>query len=441
MCLDVPVAATEVAGPAGSGPSSQAIRDAQIASLTGMRGFAALVVVVVHTTGRTTDFHWLGIHGYGPIALFTLSGFLLYRPFARWALGVGEKPSLSSFAIRRLLRIFPAYWVVLHVWYFAYPAAVPSGFVEWVKDVTLISTLQFFGLPKGLEQSWSMGTELSWYVALPFLAFVAHLLIARLPVRHRVKGHVAILLATFPVAVAYSWWAHTNTEYISDTMWLPNFIWVFSFGALVGLMMEAERAGLTDITRGRKILGDPWILPILALVFVALATSDWAGPTNLSRPMTISETFVRDLSAAGLAGTLLVISVFGGPTSPIVRFLSTRWMQATGRWSYGIYLWHLPLIVLLWEDVTFAQDLGGLVKWFVLVVPISYLLGAASYAWVEQPAMSLSKAPPRGGTTGGARKASPAAAPPAPAAAADPAAVAPQAPAEPVGVERRHRAE
>lgn len=439
MCLDVPVAATDVAGNAGSGHSKQAIRDAQIASLTGMRGFAALLVVVVHTTGRTTDFHWFGIHGYGPIALFTLSGFLLYRPFAKWALGVGEQPSLSSFAIRRILRIFPAYWVVLHVWYFAYPAAVPNGFVEWVKDVTLVSTLQFFTLPKGLEQSWSMGTELSWYVALPFLAFVAHLLVIRVPVRHRVKAHVAILLTALPVSVVWGYWARTNTEYISDTMWLPAFLFCFSFGALVGLMMEAERAGLTDISRGRKILGDPWILPILALVFVVLATSEWAGPTNLSRPMTLSENFVRDFSATGLAGTLLVISVFGGPTSPIVRFLSSRWMQATGRWSYGIYLWHLPIILLLWEDVTFSQDLGGLLKWFILVVPISYVLGAASYAWVEQPAMSLAKVLTPGGS-GGARKATvaptaaPAPAPPAPVPADVP-------PAEPVGAEPQHRAE
>src|SRR5690606_9523549 len=147
-----------------------------------------------------------------------------------------------------------------------------------------------------------------------------------------------------------------------------------------------ERAGATDISRGRKIMGDPWVLPILALVFAAIAMSDWAGPVAFrDGAHTLTESFISDAAALGLAGTLLVISIFSGASAPVVRFLSSRSMQATGRWSYGIYLWPLPVITVLAEDVSFRVGPVGLVTWFLWLLPITYLLGAMSYAWVEAP--------------------------------------------------------
>lgn len=396
------MAATEVSG---ADPSSREVKDAQIASLTGMRGFAALMVVLIHTSGRT-EYPWLGVHGYGPIALFVLSGFLLYRPFARWVLGLAEKPRLGDFAIRRVLRIFPAYWAVLHVWYFIYPAAVPSSFGEYLKELTLLNTFQFFGLTPGLQQAWSMGAELSWYAALPLLAAVAHAVVTRFSPQHRVKVHVALLLSAFPISVGYIYYVHEAAPWDSAGMWLPKFLVCFAFGALVAMVMEAERAGMTTITRGRKLMTDPWLLPLLALVFVVVGTSEWGGGHEF-QALTLREELVRDGCAFGLAATLLVISVFSGPRAPFVRLLSTRWMQATGRWSYGIYLVHMPLIVLLAADRTFPTGPGGLLLWLLWVVPISYLLGAASYAWVEVPTMGWSKKL-TGVKKGGARAARPA---------------------------------
>lgn len=370
-------------------PTSRAVKDAQISSLTGMRGFAALMVVVIHTSALT-DYNWLGVHGYGPIALFVLSGFLLYRPFARWIMGWAPRPNLPGFTIRRVLRIFPAYWVTLHVWYFIYDPAVPDSFGDWVRDVTLVGTLQFLELTPGLTQAWSMGTELSWYIALPFLAVLLHTVVPRVTERHRLKVHVGLLLLSFPISIAYTVWSYQQDQFDSAGMWLPKYFVCFAFGAVVGLMMEAERAGATDISRGRKVMMDPWLLPLLALVFLVITTSEWAGPRGFV-DITLSQDLVRDGGALGLAGTLLVISIFSGPAAPFVRLLSSRWMQATGRWSYGIYLWHMPLIIMLNEDMSFEKSPGGLFMWFLLVVPISYVLGAMSYAWVEAPAMQWAK--------------------------------------------------
>lgn len=404
------VAATEVTG---VDPSVRQVKDAQISSLTGMRGFAAIMVVVIHTAGRT-EYPWLGVHGYGPIALFVLSGFLLYRPFSRWTLGVGPLPSLRNYSIRRILRIFPAYWAVLHIWYFIYPAAVPSSFGQYLKELTLLNTLQYFGLTQGLQQAWSMGTELTWYVFVPVLAALSFLLMSRVPARHRVKVQVWLMLAALPISAGWVWYVHEGAPWQSAGMWLLKYIVCFAFGAMVAMVMEAERAGMITISRGRLLMEDPWLLPLLALLFALVGTSQFGGEHDFGF-LSLSEELVRDGCAFGLAGTLLLIAIFSPPGAPFNRFLATRWMQASGRWSYGIYLWHLPLVVMLYEDYTFPEGLFGLVVWLLAILPLSYLLGAASYAWVEVPAMNLSKRLTPSRPTGGARAARPAGAHVAPA--------------------------
>ncbi|QCX27218.1 acyltransferase family protein [Nocardioides jishulii] len=397
------MAATEVTG---VDPSVRQVRDAQISSLTGMRGFAAIMVVVIHTAGRT-EYPWLGVHGYGPIALFVLSGFLLYRPFSRWTLGVGPLPSLRNYSIRRILRIFPAYWAVLHVWYFIYPAAVPSSFGQYLKELTLLNTLQYFGLTQGLQQAWSMGTELTWYVFVPALAAISFVVMSRVPARHRVKVQVWLMLTALPISAGWVWYVHEGAPWQSAGMWLLKYIVCFAFGAMVATVMEAERAGMLSISRGRLLMEDPWLLPLLALLFALVGTSQFGGEHNFGF-LSLSEELVRDGCAFGLAGTLLLIAIFSPPRAPFNRFLATRWMQASGRWSYGIYLWHLPLVVMLYEDYTFPEGVFGLVVWLLAILPLSYLLGAASYAWVEVPAMNLSKRLTPSSPRGGARAARPA---------------------------------
>ena len=65
----------------------------------GSAGLAALLVVLIHTSG-VTEFDWLGLPTYGPVSLFVISGFLLYRPWARWSLGQARRPDLGQFVLR-----------------------------------------------------------------------------------------------------------------------------------------------------------------------------------------------------------------------------------------------------------------------------------------------------------------------------------------------------
>lgn len=376
-------------------------KSVEIASLTGIRGFAALMVMLIHLSGSLTGYHWLGMHGYGPIALFTLSGFLLHRPFGRWALGLGGRPDLWVYSVRRVLRIYPAYLVCLHVWYLVWENATPHSFMDWVKDVTMINTLQFWNLVDGLRQTWSMGTELTWYVILPFFAVAVHWVVSKVPERHKLSTHLWLLASSLPISCAYVVWVDVASPFDSASMWFPKFFVCFAGGAAISLLIDAERAGMTQLSRLHR-LASGQVLVVVAAALIAINMSDLSGPKSFVA-ITPWQTAARDLTSWGLIMVMLLLAIMAPATHWVVRCLSTRFMQATGRWSYGIYLWHLPVIVLVGDEGQRGEGVLG-VLWIIVLVSVpSYLLGAASWAWVEAPAMNWSKALTT--SSGGARAA------------------------------------
>ena len=122
---------------------------------------------------------------YGVILFFTLSGFLLYRPFAAAILRGDPLPSLRRYLLNRALRILPAYWVILF-----FSAMVLGSVLFWdssgnlangrLLDLGLIPRAAFFlqdyfpsTLLLGIGPAWSLAVEVVFYCALPMLALLA----------------------------------------------------------------------------------------------------------------------------------------------------------------------------------------------------------------------------------------------------------------------------
>ncbi|MGB5148060.1 MAG: acyltransferase family protein, partial [Porticoccaceae bacterium] len=93
----------------------------EIAALTGLRGFAALWVLMFHTWGAagprrmefgigswTLDFTpFFSIGWAGVQVFFVLSGFLLAQPYARWSRGAAARPGVGPYLARRCARVLP----------------------------------------------------------------------------------------------------------------------------------------------------------------------------------------------------------------------------------------------------------------------------------------------------------------------------------------------
>jgi peptidoglycan/LPS O-acetylase OafA/YrhL len=365
---------------------------AQIASLTGLRGFAALEVLLIHVAVRT-EYSWLGIPDYGPVSLFVLSGFLLYRPWARWGLRAGERPSVRTFAYRRLFRIFPAYLVVLFVVALVYPASRPADPAQWLRAMTLTWIYSERDLPVALLQTWSLCTEVAWYVALPVLGVATAVLARGMPPRRGFWVSAGMLSLAVPISAGWRWWVHVADlgPFDKHGTWLPGYLFCLAGGALVAHLLEGYRHGIISSPWLRRVAADPWALPLLALAVVLVGTSPLGGAGGFPEPVSFAQLQVRVVCATVAALTLLTTAVLGPQDSPLNRILGTRVANAVGRWSYGIFLWHVPVIVILERDVAFGDGLSGLAWRLLVTLVISVPLGAATYAWVERPTIRWSR--------------------------------------------------
>ena len=81
----------------------------------------------------------------------------------------------------------------------------------------------------------------------------------------------------------------------------------------------------------------------------------------------------------------------GREGSPLSRLLAARWLVAAGRWSYGIYLWHLVVVVVVADVLPRPSGVLGVLVLVTAVLAISIPLGAASWAWVERPAIAWAR--------------------------------------------------
>ena len=237
------------------------------------------MVVLVHVSVRT-DYPWLGLPAYGPVMLFVLSGFLLYRPWARWVLRLGPRPAVRTYSVRRLARIFPAYLLVLFVIALIYPPARPVGADGWFYNITLTWIYQAGQFPEVLAQTWSLATELSWYVALPVMAIVSGVIARRRPPETALRIGAGLMWLSLPVTVGWWAWIRANdlTLYFTYSFWLPGYLVCFAGGALIGLYAEAQAAGIANPSRVRRIASDPCALPVFMVAVALLSTSAWGGP-------------------------------------------------------------------------------------------------------------------------------------------------------------------
>lgn len=363
-----------------------------MAALTGLRGFAALVVVAVHASGLT-DYAWFGLHTFGPIALFALSGFLLFQPWSAWLLGRQSRPLLGSYAKRRLFRIFPAWLVTLLVIALVYPPSRPQGAKDWLLSLTLTQTASPTGLRPGLEQAWSLGTELTWYVAVPMVGGLAALAVHRLGLRplHTVAGlTVLALVITIAFRLELASRPDDLAAQLTRTYWLPAYLICFMGGAFIAHVMVSERHGALSRQPIRWLGDRPWLIILLALGTGAIANSRLGGGWGWV-PHTQPEIAIRFAFTTALALILLAGVASPSRETVLTGFFANRPMVAIGRWSYSLYLWHLPIRDILRQFLEPTSGFIGMLLWFGLLLCISLAVSAASYAFVERPAIAFSR--------------------------------------------------
>ncbi|MFJ9904355.1 acyltransferase family protein [Streptomyces sp. NPDC101152] len=340
----------------------------QLRGLDGLRGLAALYVVLFHCWLYTFPGYphssapgWLGGLMFGRLAVvffLVLSGFSLAISPARhgW-----RSDGVARFLRRRAWRILPPYWAALAlsllVSLFVVPAshfgpptaasAAVYGFVA--QDV--------FTAPTPNGAFWSIGVEAELYLLFPLLLFV----------RRRWSAAVMVACVALPV-IAYGLTAPGASPVEGDNWLAPHLAPVFAAGVVgAGVVAAPERI---------RRLPWGWFALLAALPVAGLGVvrgSVWS----------VHHYFWVDLAIAP-AMTMLIAAVATGRPAVVVRFLTARPVQGLGGFSYSLYLIHLPIVMTVIRRVAphvVAPGLPTFLFTLAVALPVS-LLGAWLFSQV-----------------------------------------------------------
>jgi len=371
------------AGPDGQRTASPRPRFPLFDSL---RAIAALSIFGFHIAAsqralNDPDFPWLGQLNVGVPIFFVVSGFLLYRPFVARRMQERPPPSSVGYAIRRALRIIPAYWValtVITVW-----LGLQSQVFTVDGVVTYYGFLQVYDVSTidgGIGQAWTLGVEVTFYAFLPLWAWA---------MRRRL-GELWPLVALAAFGMVWKIVVLTTVFQSGDKnafTWLVILpAWMETFAAGMALaVLSVWRTDRGYHPRWLQVVEDrpwlPWLVALLA--FVAAGPHGWQGGEE-SQVMIQYE--LKTIVAAGL----VMPAVFGDPARGWVRrvlaFPPLLWV---GLVSYGFFLWHLAVIDKL-QDGGVDDTLG--VPLFTLIALVASL-GIAALSWyvIERPSLRLAR--------------------------------------------------
>ena len=124
-------------------------------------------------------------------------------------------------------------------------------------------------------------------------------------------------------------------------------------------------------------------MAVVALVAFLVAASPVAGPEGLT-PGTAQQFIVKVAMGAVVAGALLAPLVLDAPDTPH-RILGNTTMVTLGRWSYGLFIWHLAALWMVFPIIGEFAFNGHMPVVLVLTVVIGFAIAAVSYALIESP--------------------------------------------------------
>lgn len=312
------------------------------------RGVAALLVVLVHASSMLGAPKYLGELPLGGIFkfahagvdfFFVLSGFIIY--FVHKA-DIGQPSKTRGYALRRIIRIFPAYWCVLAIYgLMLWWSPTATRFEQ--QPSAILAALLLLPHPDGaiLGPAWSLSHELLFYLLFAVLLWHRRLGVAVLAL----WGGLTLLNQCVDLGIEAYWW---------DTFLFRVFNLHFFFGMLVAWLCSRHE---------HRAAG--WAFIAGVLVFFGAGMVESFGPPlpNEWVPMHLAYATGSALALYGLVGL-----------EHQQRVKVPAAMVYLGQASYSVYLVHIP-VILVWQQVllkmpTLLHSPGALGFWSTVAVAL-----------------------------------------------------------------------
>lgn len=350
-----------------------------IPELDGLRAFAVLAVLAYHLNLKGFSLGWTGV-----LLFFVLSGFLITGIL----LDSKDRPGyFRNFYLRRALRIFPIYYLalgtvaVVAVWqrenladlgyYLTYTQNYLLGFTNFTAD-----------FPTMFNHSWSLAVEEQFYLLWPAAVLLLD--------RRKLKVAIPAMLVIGVASRAAALFALHNPDVVPTVIYtsLPTQLDSLAVGAGLAVLV---RSGARPETLARRAL---WVCVLVgAALFWLIDTTGVSNYWHVSGWATHLDNLPMPTLTALFWGALLAFVVLGN--SLLSSVLRWGFLRQIGKISYGIYIYHFPVYVLVDSylspylphgDSLPVQSLVPLAK-----VAITCLMALASWHLVESPLLRLKK--------------------------------------------------
>ncbi len=369
-------------------------RGKNIRALDGIRGLAIIFVMLHHfeplipasnslinSAKLVFSFGWVGVDLFFALSGFLITGILLDTRNASNYFG--------AFYARRILRIFPLYYAVLTVVLtaaaFVHPR--PNG-VPLVADQKLyyLYLTNWLVLWKGpwtsnvLGHFWSLAVEEQFYLLWPLCVW----LLVR-----RNLAKVAVGASVIALLVRIFWIARTGPDQ-AIAMATVTRMDALLCGALAAILFR----NLALLSVYRKWL--PWVTLITISPFAVCAVALRVAH-GIGGELFFAETIGFSLLAVGFSSWILHAADGDGTATLMQRVLRTKVLTDFGKYSYGIYVYHVPILGFF--VIAIRRGPFGLVRgdfWFgalcvALLFATSFLVAKISYECFERHFLALKR--------------------------------------------------
>jgi peptidoglycan/LPS O-acetylase OafA/YrhL len=339
-----------------------------ISGLDGIRALAVVSVIAAHA-----HVVWLGGGGLGVDIFFTLSGFLITTLLLRERAVTG-RVSLAKFWGRRLLRLMPALLVMVLL---VDTVGLVIGSELWVNGLAATPSVIFYfanwvavldGGPAALgvfAPLWSLSVEEQFYFVWPLVVMVC----ASFVRSRRVLGIVGSLIALAAIVNRFVLFDGAARDRTFGTDFRID---VILAGALLAIVMQSGKVSL--VRHASRFAVVPAVLLLVGAACFLPDVHAYGDDATAYLYYTVG------LPLIALSTACIVGFVTTHQSSRMVRVLSLKPLTYLGRISYGMYLWHFPIMVVVVSALHLDPDLL-----FVVSVVATVVVASLSWRFVERP--------------------------------------------------------
>lgn len=374
-----------------------------------LRGFACLMVVIIHCSPprnsiiyQNYDISWLTFSN-GLVAVwifFCLSGYLMGKAFYthRYTLDI---EGIIKFWKNRIIRICPLYYFTVFICtLFVYPSILQAdnwGHLQRLLTFTYQPHMYVRSVPFN-DALWSISTEIQFYIIVPF----AYALFSKL-ISSKKRAFVAIIVIILTIAfiklvIYLSLYSQiTNQMQYAFTYWYTPLLTnldVFLCGFLINPLIQYSKT--------QSVKPNLKILAIILLIILYLYTSHhfyaqelWGLPSRGAKGFRTSTTIFILQPLTALI-TCIFIYAFEKKvynlytqnaklTFTAILRNPVRALEILGVLSYGIYVWHMPIINRVGANFASKVPIEQFYSTLVGTIFLSSVLATLTYYIVEVP--------------------------------------------------------